>query len=332
MNAELILFNMKTLKAQVEQGQTVRACESMLNLSCLLIDEAPKEPLEVREVRKLYGSYAGAASTLYKLFEALKANYSPSEDIKDMAQRIEALQQDLKACEEEARCVRDQNKDLLDQEAALEKEKVELEELKKHVAELNTLKNVELQKLREEIADLKQEQVALQQACEQAREEKAQWQATLKENIALINQLPESVAAEHIDKIILQMKERAQQIIQACEDAEKLEAVGQLLVLQDSELDTFRDKIKRLQKSLNRLDENCVEVQIHREKWEALQAESAAAAESGDGGMNDVETAIRKIRERAHQTILACEETEKMLCDILQTMEDALARREVSAL
>lgn len=325
MNVELILSNMEILKEWIEQGQQTEACETMLNLSRLLIADPPKESQEARTTRKLYGSYAGAASSLCELFKTLKDNYMPTVDMKDMVTQIEALQQELNSCKEEARRIRKQNKELLDQETALNEKKAELETLKKQVAELINLKNVELNELEKEKAGLEQELTRLQQACEQAGEEKAQWQATLRENIALINQLPESVAAEHIDKTILQMKERAQQLIQECEDAERLEAVGQLLALPDSELDAFREKIERLQSRLERLDKNCLEVREHRKKWEKLYAESTAAAESGD----NLETVIRQIRDRADQTARTCEETEKMLCDMLQAMENALAGREI---
>lgn len=326
MNAELILSNMEILKERVEQGQQAEACKTMLNLSRLLITDPPKEPLEARATRRLYGSYAGAASSLCELFKTLKDNYSPTADMEEMEKQIETLQEDLDACEKEARNIREKNKELLDQEEALKEKKAEREELKQKVAELIGLKNVELNKLQEEIITLKQEQERLQQACEHARKEKTQWQATLRENIALINLLPESVAEERIDKMILWMKERAQQTIQACEDAERLGAVGQLLALRDSELDAFRDKIKRLQKGLDRLDKSCVEVRAHREKWERLQAKGAAESESGDDRINDVEKTIRQVCDHAHQILLACEETEKMLCDILQAMEDALAQ------
>lgn len=326
MNVELILSNMEILKERIEQGQQAEACETMLNLSRLLIADPPKEPREARATRKLYGSYAGAASSLCELFKMLKDNYLPSEDMKDMVTQIEALQQELNFCGEEARNIREQNKKLLDQETALNEKKAELETLKKQVDKLSYLKNVELNELKKEIAGLEQELARLQQACEQAGEKKAQWQATLRENIALINQLPESVAAEHIDKTILQMKERAQQLIQKCEDAERQEAVGQLLALQDSELDSFREKIERLQNRLNRLDKDCLEAREHRKKWEELYVENTAAAESGD----NVETVIRQVRDRADQTARTCEETEKMLCDMLQAIENALTGREIS--
>lgn len=326
MNVELILSNMEILKERIEQGQQAEACETMLNLSRLLIADPPKEPREARATRKLYGSYAGAASSLCELFKTLKDNYSPTADMKGMVTQIEELQQDLNSYEEEARRIREQNKELLDQETALNEKKAELEALKKQVEELIYLKNIELNELEEEIASLEQELVRLQQACEQAGEEKAQWQATLRENIALINQLPESVAAEHIDKTIVQMKECAQQLIQKCEDAERLEAVGQLLALQDSELDAFREKIGRLQNRLDRLDKDCLEAREHRKKWEDLYVESTAAAESGD----NVETVIRQVRDRADQTARTCEETEKMLCDMLQAIENALTGREIS--
>lgn len=326
MNVELIFSNMEILKERIEQGQQAEACETMLNLSRLLIADPPKEPREARTTRKLYGSYAGAASSLRELFKTLKDNYSPTADMENMVTRIEALQQELNICEEEARRIREQNKKLLDQETALKKKKAELEALKKQVDELIYCKNVELNELEKEIAGLEQQLDRLEQACEQADREKAQWQATLRENIALIRQLPESVAAEHIDKTILQVKERAQQLIQECEDAEKLETVGQLLVLQDSGLDALRDKIERLQSGLDRLGKNCLEVRKHRKKWEELCAEGAGAAESGD----DVEAAISQVRNHANQICLVCEETEKLLYDMLQEMENALAGRELS--
>lgn len=328
MNAELILSNIEILREQIEQGQQAEACETMLNLSRLLIAGPPKEPQEARAIRRLYGSYAGAASSLCELFKALKDNYSPTADMKDMVTRIETLQQDLNSCEEEARRIREHNKKLLDQETALKEKKAELEALKKQVDELICLKDVELDKLTKEIAGLEQQLDRLEQACEQADREKARWQATLRENIALINQLPESIAAEHIDEMIRQMKERAQQLVQNCEDAERQEAVGQLLALQDGELDALHNKIEQLQSRLDRLDENCLEVREHRKKWEELYAEGAAVAESG-GEADDVETVIKQVRDHADQTARVCEETEKLLCDMLQAMENTLAGREL---
>lgn len=326
MNAELILSNVEILKEQIEQGRQAEACETMLNLSRLLIAGPPKEPQEARTTRKLYGSYAGAASSLCELFKALKDSYSPTADMEDMVTRIEALQQDLNSCGEEARRIREQNKKLLDQEMALKEKKAELEALKKKVDELIHLKNVELNELKKEIAGLEQQLGRLERACEQADRERARWQATLRENIALIRQLPESVAAEHIDKTIFQVKERAQQLVQNCEDAERREAVGQLLALQDGELDALRDKIERLQSGLDRLGKNCLEVRKHRKKWKELYEESAGAAESGD----DVEAAISQVRDHANQIRLVCEETEKLLYDMLQEMENALTGRELS--
>ena len=206
MNIPLLEHNIRQMESQIRAGSPEEACKTALALARLLL-QSPGEA----SPRALYGAYAGVASSLQGCYSALLETNSPSEDIAQMARKIEAVNEEIARCAGESARVAGANKKLLDEEGELARRREKLHQLKLRVEQALCAREKELPALAEEIEAKKQKLRELEDACEAALREKARWMQAFEENERLIAALPDAGPDAGVDGAIAAAKEYARQ-------------------------------------------------------------------------------------------------------------------------
>lgn len=216
MNTSLIEHNIRQLEQQVQQGQAEEASKIALTLARLMLQTPSQTSL-----RSLYGAYAGVVAALQTCFDTLLENYSPTQDIAQMEEKIQQVQAHIEQCAQEGERIAQTSRELLEKEQELQHQKAALEAQKEQIQNLIAIKEREIPQLQQEIQEKKELLQNLEEQCTVALEEKSRWMQVFNENNRLIADLPDRVMDQDADAIIAAAKAYAQQAKLANEEGDE---------------------------------------------------------------------------------------------------------------
>ncbi|MBQ2957458.1 MAG: hypothetical protein IJE08_13470 [Clostridia bacterium] len=221
MNIQLIQHNLKMIDEYVQTGRGVEAGRLALLLAKMMLEKPDGGQMDAAAKRGLYGAYGGAAVSLKECFDMLLQDYSPTDDMEQLKEKIARINDRISQCIVDIEEIEQNNSELFAAEAELRKKQDELKEKRDKLQELKDLKEKGLSDLKKEIDELDETLNTLNEECSKALNEKEKWAEAFTINRQLIAELPESVADKTADELIAAAKEYAARVQQTGSEGEE---------------------------------------------------------------------------------------------------------------
>ena len=212
MKLELIRKNLELCEQALAEENTQAAVEQACLTARLLLLRSAEWQSQSREadLKKSYIALVGVTGAVRTQLEKLEQKQNVSALPEKLRADLDQIRKEFAAAEEAYNTLVKLHEDILSEEQALLEEKEKLEETKKKIEELTQLKETELVELRKAVQEQRNKLSQLEKEYTQCEKIYLSVEKELRENLILLEALPEKTGENTLDDLVVQAKQHRQ--------------------------------------------------------------------------------------------------------------------------